>query len=178
MAIKEEIMRKRQEEQEELRKIKERRFQANALAVGGGQGAADDSSPLPSPNGSPVKGDSFPSSLRTRTTSNKRRLSIEKRRLRSNSEGSDSSMSESSDLIMLELMAGKTSNIFFRGEVLGKSERGTTVYAGMQRSGGALVAISEWKFIAKLDKKGKEIKSIIGAGDNITVDSALKQVRE
>lgn len=60
----------------------------------------------------------------------------------------------------------------------GKSERGTTVYAGMRRDGG-LVAITEWRFVAKLDKKGKELKSIdTGAGDAITLDNALKQVWE
>lgn len=62
----------------------------------------------------------------------------------------------------------------FRNICAGKSERGTTVYAGMSRTG-TLVAISEWKFVARVDKKGKEVKSI-GAGDSITLDGVMKQV--
>lgn len=115
MAIKEEIVRKRLEEQEELRKLKERRSQmANATV-------AEDSSPLPSPNSSPVKGDGFPTTLVRQRTTSKRRYSTGKRRNRSNSEESDSSTSESSELTLLELTSGKTtSNMFYKGEVLGE----------------------------------------------------------
>lgn len=44
-------------------------------------------------------------------------------------------------------------------------------------SSGNLVAIVNWKFVAKIDKKGKELKSIsIGAGDTLTIDGVMKQV--
>lgn len=88
-----------------------------------------------------------------------------RRALRSNSEGSDSSASEA-DITMLEFVCGKNTTLFYKGEVLGKSPRGTTVYAGMSRSG-SLVALTEWKFITKLDK-----------GDGMSLEDAMKLVTD
>jgi hypothetical protein len=126
LAIKEEIIRKQNEEREELRKIKEqRRSQVNTSSVNADQ--AEDTSPTPSPNSSPVKGDvsAMATALRGRTTS-KRRFSTGGKRnaMRSNSEESESSFSESSDLVLLEFCGKTGSNLFYRGEILGKSERG------------------------------------------------------
>jgi len=58
----------------------------------------------------------------------------------------------------------------------GRSDRGSTVYAGMSKSGN-LIAIKEWRFAAKLDKKGKEVKSsAFGGGDSLTLEGLMKLV--
>jgi len=59
---------------------------------------------------------------------------------------------------------------------LGRSQRGSTVYAGISHSG-SLVAIYEWKFTVPVDRKDKPIGSGGTTGGDIsTVEGLMKQV--
>ncbi|ODM96993.1 Eukaryotic translation initiation factor 2-alpha kinase 4 [Orchesella cincta] len=160
LAIKEEILKK----QEELRKEEQRRRR---------ELWTNDVSPNGSVEGSPAKGDCFPGSLKQSMMGRRKRRSISSRRRRSNSEGSDSSLSEGSDLVMLEFVSGKTVQQFYKGEVIGRSQRGNTVYAGISNTG-SLVAIYEWKFAIPVDRKGKPIST---SGDFSTTEGLIKQLQ-
>ncbi|CAL8138262.1 unnamed protein product [Orchesella dallaii] len=162
LAIREEILKK----QDELRKEEQRRRKEFWKST-------NDVSPNGSLEGSPAKGDCFPGSLKQAMVGRRKRRSISSRRRRSNSEGSDSSLSEGTDLVMLEFVSGKTVQQFYKGEIIGRSQRGNTVYAGISNSG-SLVAIYEWKFTIAVDRKGKP--NGIG-GDLYTVEGLIKQLQ-
>ena len=127
---------------------------------------------------------------------------FESLRRRSTSEGSDSSLSEYSDVVTLDFSCHKVIRKYQRGELIGtycktsslvsnaswlqtyiscpvgESKKGSRVYAGMDCNSGSLVAISEWNFpIGKRDKKGRLIKEVGGGeGHSLSYDAVLKQV--
>ncbi|CAG7716734.1 unnamed protein product [Allacma fusca] len=169
-AIQEEIQRKQDALKEELRRRKEEWKAQNEIIT--------NISPPASYQNSPVKGDGFPQTLSAASKNKKRRsISIRSRR-RSTSEGSDSSLSECSDIVILDFSCNKSSRKFQRGEVLGESSRGSKVYAGMDNTSGSLVAICEWHFgLGKKDKKGRLVKDLGGGeGQVISHDSFMKQL--
>lgn len=57
----------------------------------------------------------------------------------------------------------------------GRSNRGSTVYAGISK-GGSLVAIHEWRFQVPMDRKGRQ--ALISDDDQImTTEGLIRQVR-
>lgn len=71
-----------------------------------------------------------------------------------------------------------TRRLLFLILITGSSERGSRMYAGMDCRNGNLVAIAEWDFYTKLDKKNRAPKSFGGISEGITTDNLLKQVRD
>jgi len=111
-----EVQRKQEELREENRKLKEQR-KTQPIPI---------ESPFGNPNGngnsspsSPMKGDggfTHPMGIKPRI---KRKSWSANRRRRSNSEGSDSSLSDVSELILLEFPFGKSTTLFYRGQIVG-----------------------------------------------------------
>jgi hypothetical protein len=110
-AIKLEIQRKQEELREENRKRKEQR-RSQPIPI-------EDVSPSTSVPSSPMRGDGFSTSFPTKSRVKRKSWSAGRRR-RSNSEGSDSSFSDSSELVLLEFPYGKSTTLFYRGQVVGK----------------------------------------------------------
>lgn len=119
LAIREEILKKQEELKEEQRRRKE-------LWKSQNDGSSNDNI-----DSSPTKNDSLPATTKPVIgMGRKKRRSMSSRRRRSNSEGSDSSLSESSDLVVLEFLCGKTLQQFYKGEVIGEFQFETFKFKG------------------------------------------------